>query len=111
MVVLSSLAFSIAFWVLEIGVNFGRWLALPDSETWRTISLDWSVRHVDSTPKMELAWFIDHKQSKKVTSDEWFCISSTETCEDGKPVNLGRTFAPFDQPFRINLNLAVGGIN
>lgn len=78
---------------------------------WRTIALEWTVQYEDSTPKMAMAWFIDGKQSKRVTSDQWFCNSSTDTNEDGTPVKINNPLAPFDQAFHIILNLAVGGTN
>jgi hypothetical protein len=78
---------------------------------WRTVALEWSVRYEGGAPKMTMAWFVDGRQSKMATSDQWFCNSSTATHPDGSPVRLDKPCAPFDQPFYIILNLAVGGTN
>ena len=82
------------------------WPALPDSGMWRTIALEWTVNYEAARPKMTIAWFIDGKKSKVVSSEEWFCNSCTEKCADGTPKKLEDPLAPFNQPFYIILNLA-----
>ena len=84
---------------------------MPDSKMWRTVALEWTVAYEAGQPKMTIAWFIDGKRSKMVTSDQWFCNSCTEKCEDGSPVKLDDPLAPFNQPLHIIVNLAVGGTN
>lgn len=78
---------------------------------WRIVALEWTVTYEEDKPKMEMAWFIDGRESKRVSSNDWFCNSCSETHEDGTAVKLDNPLAPFDQPFHIILNLAVGGTN
>ena len=63
-------------------------LDAPISE-WHTYGLDWTADCI--------IWYVDGKESFRVTSDQWWTSSS-----DGSS-------APFDKPFYLILNLAVGG--
>lgn len=66
----------------------GQKLDTPISE-WHTYGLDW-------TPD-SITWYVDGEVAFKVTSSQWWTSAS-----DGES-------APFDKPFYIILNLAVGG--
>ena len=63
-------------------------LDAPISE-WHTYGLDWTADCI--------IWYVDGKESFRVTSDQWWTSAS-----DGSS-------APFDKPFYLILNLAVGG--
>lgn len=69
----------------------GKPAASPAGE-WRVYSLEWG--------EGVLQWFVDGEMFMRITSDEWYTAS---------PQAEGRPFAPFDQPFYMALNLAVGG--
>ena len=62
------------------------------SEEWRVYSVEWA--------EGVMQWLVDGEVFLRLTSDEWF----TEA-----PEAEGRPHAPFDQPFYLMLNLAVGG--
>lgn len=62
------------------------------SQDWRTYTLEWA--------EGTLQWFADGEPLMRVTSDEWYTVAKAAE---------GRPHAPFDQPFYIMLNLAVGG--
>ncbi len=59
---------------------------------WRTYTLEWG--------EGTLQWFVDDQLFMRLTSDDWHTAS---------PKGNGRPSAPFDQPFYLMLNLAVGG--
>ncbi|MEO1042368.1 MAG: glycoside hydrolase family 16 protein [Pseudomonadota bacterium] len=65
--------------------------ATPADE-WRIYSVEWSEDLIQ--------WFVDGEIILQLAADQWFTAS-----DDAK----GRPFAPFDQPFYLILNLAVGG--
>ena len=58
-------------------------------DQWHTYALEWTADY--------LAWFADGKQVYKLTNSQWWTPSSSAAS------------APFDKPFYILLNLAVGG--
>ena len=58
-------------------------------DQWHTYALDWRKDYI--------AWIVDGREVHRVTSSEWWTGSSTVQT------------APFDKPFYILLNLAVGG--
>jgi beta-glucanase (GH16 family) len=62
------------------------------SEEWRVYSVEWAEGVIQ--------WFVDDQIFLRVTSDQWFTTS---------PQAEGRPYAPFDQPFHVMFNLAVGG--
>ncbi len=66
--------------------------ASSPAEEWHVYTLEWA--------EGVLQWFVDGKIVMRLTEDEWYTASKAA---DGNP------FAPFDQPFYLNLNLAVGG--
>ncbi len=66
-------------------------LAEPISE-WHTYALEWRSDH--------LAWFVDGTEIFRVTSDRWYTSS---------PLGVNNSSAPFDVPFYLVFNLAVGG--
>ncbi|MDE7168056.1 MAG: family 16 glycosylhydrolase [Clostridia bacterium] len=59
------------------------------TDNWHVYAVDWT--------KDAITWYADGEQVFKVTSDRWWTPSSNAAS------------APFDQPFYILLNLAVGG--
>lgn len=59
---------------------------------WRTYTLEWG--------EGTLQWFVDDQMFLRLTSNDWYTAS---------PKAEGRNTAPFDQPFYLMLNLAVGG--
>ena len=63
-------------------------LDTPISE-WHTYGLDWQPDCI--------TWYVDGEVAFKVTSSQWWTSASDEE------------FAPFDKPFYLILNLAVGG--
>lgn len=63
-----------------------------DTDEWHTYAVDWTPSYI--------AWIIDGKESFRVSSNHWYSRSSAADGNDA---------APFDQPFYIILNLAVGG--
>jgi beta-glucanase (GH16 family) len=63
----------------------------PSGE-WHEYALEWAEGTIQ--------WFIDGRIFLRLDSDQWFT---------GSELAAGRAFAPFDQPFHIALNLAVGG--
>lgn len=62
------------------------------SEEWRTYTVEWA--------QDQIQWFVDDQLFLRITSDQWFTAS---------PLAKGRPHAPFDQPFYLMFNLAVGG--
>lgn len=69
----------------------GEGAASPAAE-WRTYTLEWG--------EGTLQWFVDDQLFMRLTSQDWHTAS---------PKANGRVAAPFDQPFYLMLNLAVGG--
>lgn len=63
----------------------------PDDE-WRVYTVEWAEDTIQ--------WFVDGDIFMRLTADQWFTAS---------PLAEGRDYAPFDQPFYLMLNLAVGG--
>lgn len=62
------------------------------TEEWHVFALEWEADHI--------AWFVDDVEIFRVTSDQWWTSAVS---------NEENPSAPFDQPFYILLNLAVGG--
>ncbi len=62
------------------------------SEEWRVYSLEWG--------EGVLQWLVDGEVFLRISSDQWHTAA---------PGAKGRPHAPFDQPFYLMLNLAVGG--
>ncbi|MEM9840058.1 MAG: glycoside hydrolase family 16 protein [Pseudomonadota bacterium] len=63
----------------------------PDAE-WRVYTLEWA--------EGVMQWFVDGELFMRLTADQWHTQSSEA---DGRP------YAPFDQPFYLMFNYAVGG--
>ena len=61
-------------------------------EEWRVYSVEWGAGLIQ--------WYVDGKIFLQISSDMWYTDSS---------VGASRSHAPFDQPFYLMLNLAVGG--
>lgn len=66
--------------------EFGPW------QEWRIYSVEWGAGLIQ--------WFVDGKLFLQLYSDMWYTDSS---------VGASRPHAPFDQPFYLMINLAVGG--
>ncbi len=66
----------------------------PESpaDEWRVYTVEWGAGQIQ--------WLVDGKVFMRLTSDHWYTAS---------PVGEGRANAPFDQPYFLMLNLAVGG--
>lgn len=62
------------------------------SQAWRTYAVEWS--------KDAIQWFVDDQIFLRIESQDWFSES---------PSAKDNPHAPFDQPFYLILNLAVGG--
>lgn len=62
------------------------------ADEWRVYSLEWG--------EGQMQWLVDGEVFMRLTSDDWYSASAEAE---------GRSFAPFDQPFYLTLNLAVGG--
>ena len=62
------------------------------SQGWHTYTVEWA--------EGVFQWFVDGKVFLRITADQWF----TASCK-----TEGREFAPFDRPFYLMLNYAVGG--
>ncbi len=62
------------------------------SNDWRVYSVEWAEGVIQ--------WFVDGEIFMRIESDDWFTAA---------PGAEGRPHAPFDQPFYLNVNLAVGG--
>lgn len=62
------------------------------SEEWRVYTVEWA--------EGVMQWFVDDQIFMRIEGDDWF----TEA-----PEAVGRPNAPFDQPFYLMINLAVGG--
>jgi beta-glucanase (GH16 family) len=67
---------------------------LPAGETF---DQDFHIFAVEWEPE-EIRWYVDGKLFHQVSVDEWF------TSHSGTPAT-----APFDQPFHLIMNVAVGG--
>jgi beta-glucanase (GH16 family) len=119
-----------AFWMMPTDSPYGRWAACGEIDIMETINLadtlhgtihfggewpdntraggqrrfeegelrkDFHVYGVEWTAD-DIRWFVDGEQYYSVSSDDWYST--------GDPDNPR---APFDQPFHLLLNLAVGG--
>ncbi len=62
------------------------------SEEWRVYSVEWAEGVIQ--------WFVDGEMFFRLESDDWNTVA---------PNAAGRAHAPFDEPFYLILNLAVGG--
>jgi beta-glucanase (GH16 family) len=62
------------------------------SNEWRVYTVEWA--------QDAMQWFVDGEIFMRIESDDWFTKA---------PEANGRPYAPFDQPFYMMLNLAVGG--
>jgi len=62
------------------------------SRDWRIYSLEWA--------EDAMQWFVDGEVFMRIESGDWFTAASEAE---------GRPHAPFDQPFYLMMNLAVGG--
>lgn len=73
-------------------------LSAPDdgstspAEEWRVYSVEWAEGVIQ--------WFVDGKVFMRIESNDWFSASAEA---------VGRAHAPFDHPFYLMMNLAVGG--
>ena len=79
-------------------INEGTWQSKYDTtETTLTSNTDeWHIYAVEWTANY-IKWFVDGKAVQTISSSTWYTLSSSDAS------------APFDQPFYILLNLAVGG--
>lgn len=66
-------------------------LSEPISE-WHTYALEWRSDHI--------SWFVDEKETYRLENTQWDTVS---------PLGQANQSAPFDVPFYIIINLAVGG--
>lgn len=66
--------------------------AVSPSDEWRVYAVEWAE---DS-----MQWFVNDELFLRIESDDWFTSA---------PNAEGRPHAPFDQPFYMMMNLAVGG--
>ena len=62
------------------------------ADAWRVYALEWG--------EGQIQWFVDGKLIMRIRHQDWHTAA---------PEAAGRPFAPFDQPFHLNVNLAVGG--
>lgn len=68
-------------------------VAMPGpADAWRVYALEWG--------EGQIQWFVDGKLLMRIRHEDWYTAA---------PRAAGRPFAPFDQPFYLQLNLAVGG--
>ena len=65
---------------------------LSNTDQWHTYAVEWKPNYIK--------WFVDGVEVQTVGSGTWYSLS---------PAAAGNASAPFDQPFYIILNLAVGG--
>ena len=65
---------------------------------------DWHVYRVDWTPN-DISWFVDDKAYYHVKLSNW-----RDTLQKGTTLAPALKNAPFDRPFYLILNLAVGGL-
>lgn len=63
-----------------------------NTDQWHTYAVDWTAT--------KIVWYVDGTPVQTVTNETWYSRSEAAA---------GRVSAPFDQPFYIILNLAVGG--
>ncbi|MCH5158951.1 MAG: family 16 glycosylhydrolase [Clostridiales bacterium] len=63
-----------------------------NTDQWHTYAVEWKPTYIK--------WFVDGNPVQTVSSDTWYSRSEAAS---------GNSRAPFDQPFYIILNLAVGG--
>ncbi|MCX4312503.1 MAG: family 16 glycosylhydrolase [Clostridia bacterium] len=60
-----------------------------DIDEWHTYAVEWTAEYIE--------WIVDGKSAFKLTNDSWYTVASNEPS------------APFDKPFYILFNFAVGG--
>ena len=72
---------------------------------WRVWALEWSVAYEAGAPVATMAWSVDGAEVARLRSDRWW----VNEAGSGGAARVPRPLAPFDQPFHIILNLAVGG--
>lgn len=63
-----------------------------NTDQWHTYAVEWTANYI--------AWIVDGMEVMRVSSNNWYSLSAAAQGNDS---------APFDQPFYIILNLAVGG--
>ena len=63
-----------------------------NTDQWHTYAVEWTASYI--------AWIVDGTEVMRVSSNNWYSLSEAAA---------GNESAPFDQPFYIILNLAVGG--
>lgn len=74
----------------------------------KTWAMEWTVEYVAGEPTMKIEWFQNGWKIHSRNSSEWWS-NSGELDVAGGPVKLGNPVAPFDQPFYLIMNVAVGG--
>jgi hypothetical protein len=74
----------------------------------KTWALEWTVKYVDKEPVMQIEWFHEDLVIQTRNSSEWW-TNSQDVDAGGDPVRLSNPLAPFDQPFYLIMNIAVGG--
>lgn len=62
------------------------------SDEWRVYSVEWAEGTIQ--------WFVDGEIFMRLDAEDWYSAA---------PEAEGRPYAPFDQPFYLMINLAVGG--
>lgn len=60
------------------------------TEEWHTYGVDWK--------KESITWYVDGVEAFTLDNSQWYCLNAPDN-----------PYAPYDQPFYIILNLAVGG--
>jgi hypothetical protein len=77
----------------------------PCRGAYHTWALDWFVRYEAGRPVATLIWYVDSVEIKRLRSDQWW----SNVDGSGGQQRVPKPMAPFDQPFHIIMNLAVGG--
>ena len=70
--------------------------------------MEWTVQYVAGEPTMNIEWFQNGWKIHSRNSSEWW--SNEEKLDAaGAATKRSNPLAPFDQPFYIIMNIAVGG--
>jgi beta-glucanase (GH16 family) len=79
----------------------------PCRGSFHTWALDWGVRYEGGKPVATLVWSVDGVEINRLRSEQWW----SNVPGSGGQQRIPKPMAPFDQPFHLILNLAVGGSN
>lgn len=71
--------------------------------------MEWTVKYVGGKPTMKIEWFQNGWKIHSRDSTEWWSNSQELDAAGAPEKKLANTLAPFDQPFYIIMNIAVGG--